>query len=116
MSTDLPEHVAKRVEYVSKYILNSTDDWLRVKREILTVLAPRHRSLFSRRHKTSKKHFLNDLEHEVMDFWETLTGVRLKMDPQNLHTSQDERPPRYWGLMELNKQRQMAARSKHEKD
>lgn len=112
---DLPENLKNRVRYVARYVLDSTDDWFTVKKELLQVLAPRDRALLSRRHKTSKKHFINDLERDLMIFWERLTSVRLKIDPEKLHTPLDERPPRYWALMELNKQRHETARTKHEK-
>lgn len=114
MPFDFPETLANRVHYVAKYIGDETTDWIRVKKELLNALAPKDRSFFSRRHKTSKKHFVNDFEKEVMKFWETLTGIQLQIDPQKLHTPQDERPPRHWALMELNKQRQEAARNKNE--
>jgi len=110
--TNIPCKILQKVEYVAKYIETSSDDWFRVKKELLATCAPKERAFFSRRHKTSKKHFLNDFELELIKTWKQLTGVELKVDPAKLHTPEDERPPRYWALMQLNKKRQEAANDK----
>lgn len=110
----IPSKILEKLEYVSKYVETSTDDWFRVKKELLTVCSPKERSFFSRRHKTSKKHFLNEFEKELITQWKQLTGVDLKVDDSKLHTPDDERPPRHWALMELNKKRQEAKNDKQE--
>lgn len=109
----IPPKILEKVQYVAKYVGNETTEWLRVKKEILAICAPKERAMFSRRHKTSKKHFLNDFERELIKTWKQLTGIDLTVDTDKLHTSQDERPPRYWALMELNKKRQEAANDKN---
>lgn len=101
--------ILEKLEYVSKYVGTETNDWIRVKKELLNTISPKLRSHFSRRHKTSKKHFLNDFEKELIKIWYGLTGVQLKIEDSRLHQASDERPPRYWALMELNKQRQEKA-------
>lgn len=112
-TSPIPEKILQKVQYVAKYVGSETDDWFRVKKEILAVCAPKERALFSRRHKTSKKHFLNDFERELIKIWNQETGVQLIVDSTKLHNTQDERPPRYWALMELNKKRQEAANDKN---
>ncbi len=97
------KRIFDKIEYASKYIENQTNDWFQVKKELLSIMSPKERSLFSRRHKTSKKHFINDFEKKVIEFWFSLTKVNLQIDDSKLHTSEDERPPRYWGLMKYNK-------------
>jgi hypothetical protein len=106
--TDLPLPILDKLRYVARYV-GEESDWIRVKKELLSVLAPKNRSLFSRRHKTSKKHFLNDFEKELIKTWKDMTGVELKIEESRLHKPSDERPPRYWALMQLNKHRQQEA-------
>lgn len=116
MKNDLvSEKVLEKIKYVASYIQNATDDWLDVKKQILITLRPEERKMFSRRHKTSKKHFLNEKELYIIEFWKEITGVCLKIEPEKLHTKTDERPPRYWGLFELNKKRKEEARIKNGK-
>jgi hypothetical protein len=110
--TDIPKKLLEKIEYAAKYIGSSTDDWFRVKKELLGSFSPKERALLSRRHKTSKKHFLNDFEAELITTWKGFTGVQLKVDETKLHKPEDERPPRHWALMQLNKQRQEAANDK----
>lgn len=110
----IPPRILEKVQYVAEYVGTATSDWLRVKKELLGVLAPKDRSFLSRRHKTSKKHFLNDFENELIKVWKQITGVDLTIAADKLHKPEDERPPRYWALMELNKQRQKAAHDKQQ--
>lgn len=95
----------KKIEYVAKYVGSSTTDWFRVKKELVLAFSPKERSLLSKRHATSKKFFLNDFEKSVIALWQTLTGICLQVDENFLHKPEDERPPRFWGLMLLNKKR-----------
>jgi hypothetical protein len=103
--------ILDKLYYVARYIGDQTTDWFRVKRELLCVLPPKARSFLSKRHKTSKKHFINDLELELIKSWKEITGIQLQVDDSRLHKSSDERPPRYWGLMEYNKKRQAAKKN-----
>lgn len=105
MTSKIPQNIEERICYVSRFVSTGTNDWFRVKKEILAVLAPKDRSYFSRRHKTSKKHFINEFELEVMKYWESVTKIKLEVDQEKLHTINDERPPRYWGLMKYNQDR-----------
>lgn len=109
MNSNIPENIAEKICYVTKFVGTSTNDWFRVKKEILGVLAPKERSNFSRRHKSSKKYFLNDFEQAVIDFWKEKTGIVLEVDQTKLHKFSDERPPRYWGLMKYNETRKKAS-------
>lgn len=103
--TKLSHPLLDKIQYIIRYVGTETDDWVRVKKQFLGVLPPKQRSLFSRRHKTSKKHFLNDFEKELITLWKEMTGVELKIDSDKLHQPSDERPPRYSALMALNEQR-----------
>lgn len=108
----LPEEIVQQIKYVANYVGTETTDWFAIKKEILGGLRPKTRSFFSRRHKTSKKHFINNNELEIMGFWKELTGTTLVVDEARLHKKEDERPPRSWALMEINKQRQLLAKNK----
>lgn len=111
----IDDEILEKITYVSKYIGNSTNNWVRVKREILLNLRPSHRKLFSKRHKTSKKHFLNDFEAQVIKFWQVLTGIVLVLEESQTHRAEDERPPRHWGLALYNKKRQEIANDRKQK-
>jgi len=104
-TTIIPTHILDKIQNVAKYVSRETSDWLKVKRELINSVKPSDRKLFSTRHKTSKKHTLNDFEKAIIQTWETLTGVTLILDPAKIHTKEDERPPRSWGLMLFNKTR-----------
>ncbi len=100
----------QQIRYVAAYIGTTCDDWFRVKKEIFWALNPKFRGQLSRRHKTSKKFFVNNFELELIKYWKTLTGVTLRIDESKLHTDSDLRQPRYWGLMEHNKIKKEKAR------
>lgn len=105
----IPDQVKKVIDFVVQYVDTSTSDWIRVKKELLINLPPPLRSLFSRRHKTSKKHFLNQMELDIIKEWQALTGVLLVIEDDKLHRDSDEKPPRYWHLKEINKKRKQEA-------
>lgn len=114
MTCQVPDSIVERIRYVARYIEDSSSDWFQVKKEILVNLRPRDRSFFSKRHKTSKKHFISPVELEVISLWKTITGIELQVDADRLHKPEDERPPRYSALMELNRLKIEKARLKHE--
>lgn len=115
MKNKLEKDICDKIHFVSRYVGTETEDWFAVKKEIFLTLNPKQRGLLSRRHKTSKKFYVNEFEMEIMKFWEGITGIKLKIDATLLHKASDERPGRYWALMELNKQRQLKANVKREK-
>ncbi len=57
---------------VSKYV--ETDDWLVIKRALVTVCPPALRAKFSRRHPITKKQLTNDFERSVAARWSEITG------------------------------------------
>lgn len=93
------------IDYVIEYVGNSSDDWFRIKKEIVKLFPPKERSSFSRRHYSTKKHFINDFEIDIMKYWKDKTGVELQVDETMLHPESWKRRPAGWGLAEYNKSR-----------
>lgn len=111
----MKQEIIEKIKYVAKYVGTETNDWIRVKKEILNTLPPKDRKFFSRRHKTSKKHFINDFEKEIIIFWKSLTGIELQIPEDKLHKKSDERPHRYWGLMKYNEERKKRKQNEQRK-
>lgn len=107
------------IQNVVHFVLNyaiSTSNWLSVKKEILWRLPISKRKEFSRRHYSSKKHTLNDLEKEIIAYWYDSTGIALTIPADKLHDTSWVRHTSGWGLRKYNRMRQKAAakRKKHE--
>lgn len=83
--TEIPDYILQRLEYVSKYLKGLTNDWLDVKKQLLSLTHCSYRQLFSRRHKTTKKHVLNDLEKAIIVEWKKITGDDLYLSPEKTH-------------------------------
>lgn len=111
----LEKEIVERIKFVARYVGSESNDWFRIKKELINTLKPHHRRLFSKRHKTSKKFFVNDHEKEIMTLWKVLTNTTLVIDSQKLHQPSDERPPRHWALMQLNNKRKEEKQKRLEK-
>lgn len=59
---------------VASYI--QTDNWLLIKRELLTLLSNDDRKNFSTRDVLTKKQKINAFEAIIIDKWEATTGTR----------------------------------------
>lgn len=94
----IPKDIKDNIDYVIKYAGDVADDWFEVKKQILSITDPKRRSLFSRRHYSTKKHILNDFDYKVIEYWQLKTGVKLKIDESKLHPKDWIRRPRGWGL------------------
>ncbi len=73
------------VDYVMSYVGDSTSDWLMVKKQVVFSVNNNLKRLFSRRHYSTKKHTLNDLEKRIISYWRDRTGVTLILDPLKTH-------------------------------
>lgn len=102
MTTDR-DYIFSLVNYVLLYAQNATD-WLLIKKELLLLCKPKHRSMFSRRHYSTKKHMLNDFEKEIIDYWKEKTGIELTIEPNMIHDINWIRKGHGWGLMKYNKE------------
>jgi len=101
----LEKKVKDIIDYAAEYIEDTTSDWFRVKKEIVNLLPPVNRSLFSRRHYSTKKQMINEFEREVMEYWYKKTGVRLVIDKNKLHDINWIQKPKGWALKKINEQR-----------
>ena len=110
MSTVLPQTLQERIRYVAAYVADSTDDWLRVKVEIMKAFPPKERKHFSKRHYSTKKHTLNDFDLLVMRFWKREVGVELVLNEDDKHPEDWEPKPVGWGLIEINESRKLLSK------
>lgn len=83
----LSELLIERITYVSQFIGDSTDNWNRIKLEIIHSLPAKQRrgTGIGVRHKQTKKFILTQTDVEIMNLWEELTGVKPVIDPKTLH-------------------------------
>ena len=102
----IPNNLKEIIDYVMEYVDGNSDEWFDIKKELLKLSPPKERSRFSRRHYSTKKHFINDFEREIMQYWEDSTGVELKIDESRLHPESWVKKPPGWGLAEFNKNRE----------
>lgn len=111
----LIEPIKKHIELVAKYVGSQSNDWLKIKKELVNNLKQEYRHHFSRRHKTSKKQIINDFEKEVMAYWKQITGITLTIDDSLLHKQEDERPPKHWAIFKINEERSRQKREREKK-
>ena len=74
----IPEKILQAIKEVAAYA-DSTDDWVRVKIEIMNRVPWQLRTNFSRRDQKTKEQWLNDFEKAVIEEWKKITGVELKI-------------------------------------
>lgn len=63
------------------------DDFLQLKKFLLKNINPDLRKNFSTRDYYSKKHSLNEFENEIINNYEKICGVKLKIHHDKLHTN-----------------------------
>jgi hypothetical protein len=107
MSNILSQSLKERIRYVASYVESSTDDWIRVKTEIVKLFPPKERKLFSRRHYSTKKHTINDFEELVIAFWKNEVGVDLILYEKDKHPDDWVKRPSGWALQIINEQRKL---------
>ena len=101
----IPENLKILIDYTISYVGDATNDWFRIKMEIINNFPPKYRKLFSRRHYSTKKHILNSFDKEVINYWKEKTGIVLWVDPEKLHPENWVQRPKGWRLIEINEQR-----------
>lgn len=95
----------KLIDYTILYVADTTNDWFKIKMEIINNFPPKWRGRFSRRHYSTKKHILNSFDWEIINYWEEKTGEKIFIDPNKLHPEDWKPKPRGWKLVEINEQR-----------
>lgn len=105
---DIPDNLKSKIDLVISYVGDFTNDWVRIKKELLNSLPWEERTRFSRRHPFTKKHSLNAFEELVMAYWKERTGVELVIPSEKLHDPNWVRRKRGWALVAINEDRKRA--------
>lgn len=108
---EIPVNILKNVNYVFQYA-GSSDDYLKVRSEIISRCSPWDRNEFHRRHYSTKKIILNDLDYAIIEYWEELTGRKVFIDEERLHPKDWQWRPHGWKFNEINKQRKAEKRAR----
>ncbi len=77
---DIPPRVRKELELIAEYVTDSTSRWMDVKVILLRSLPSSLRKNFSTRDPITKKQSLNNFERSLIDIYEGMTGIRLRLD------------------------------------
>lgn len=101
----IPDSLKVLIDYVISYVDGNSNDWFRIKMEIINRFPPSERSRFSRRHESSRKHVLNSFDRAVINYWENKTGSKLWIDPDKLHPKDWVQRPHGWKICEINEER-----------
>jgi len=78
MHKDDRDRILDQLRFVMTYV-GDNDDWVTVKKQILLGIPSSLRKNFSTRDSKTKEQWLNDFEQELINYYEQLTGVRLKV-------------------------------------
>ena len=70
----LPDYLKEKIDYVASYVQNNVTDWFLLKRIILQAIPGQYRKTvgLSKRHRSTKKMVLNDMDKEVIAYWPAL--------------------------------------------
>jgi hypothetical protein len=104
------------IDYVISYVGDSSNDWFRIKMEIISRSEYAERSLFSRRSQSNRKHIINSYEREVIKYWESQTGVVIWINPEKLQKDDWVRKYRGDSLKEINEERKKQKRERLERE
>lgn len=102
---DIPEYLKERINYVARYVGDSTTDWLVVKKQLFLNFPNKGRKLFSKRHACTKKQIPNKFDKLVMNYWKELTGVDLVLHESKLHDKNWTHKKKGWALQVFNEKR-----------
>ena len=72
-------NVKEAVAFVHSYAGGITE-WKVLKKELLRLLPPNQRKLFSTRDPSTKKQIVNDFEKSVIGCWKEITGSLLYLE------------------------------------
>jgi len=75
---DMSHRVLEELAIISTYGMKG-DDWMMVKKQLLLSLPASLRKNFSTRHPQTKKQSINEFEASLIDIYEGMTGVRLRL-------------------------------------
>ena len=75
---DVPQRVLEELAIISAYGMEG-NDWMLVKKQLLLSLPASLRKNFSTRHSQTKKQAINEFEASLIDIYEGMTGVKLRL-------------------------------------
>lgn len=103
---NIPDNLKILIDDVIAYVGSETNDWMRIKTELIKSLPWEERTRFSRRHHSTKKQTPNGFDELVMAYWTLRTGVQPVILPEKLHDPvRDARNKKGWGLSAFNENR-----------
>lgn len=102
---EIPVNLKARIDIVISYVGDTTNDWLRVKKELINSFAKEDRKLFSARHPCTKKQTPNAFDESVIAYWKEVTGVELVISPDKLHDAEWVHKKKGWALVAINEER-----------
>src|SRR5574337_2117090 len=102
---DIPDNLKERIDMVIAYVGDFTDDWLRIKKELINSFPRNQRHLFSLRHECTKKQIPNAFDESVMAYWKSKTGVEPVIAPDKLHDPDWIQRKKGWALTIINEER-----------
>tara|TARA_B100000949_G_C13993446_1_gene330157 strand:- start:24 stop:263 length:240 start_codon:yes stop_codon:yes gene_type:complete len=75
---DVPQRILEELAIISAYGMEG-NDWMLVKKQLLLSLPSSLRKNFSTRHPQTKKQTVNEFEASLIDIYEGMTGVKLRL-------------------------------------
>ena len=75
---DIPEKILEELVFLAD-LGHAGDNWMPVKKHLLKSIPSSMRKKFSTRDPKTKKQSLNNFETTVIDRYETMTGIRLRL-------------------------------------
>ena len=78
----LPHDVDDALKLVHQYA-PELREWIEIKKQVIKLLSPASRTLFSRRHPVTKLQMTNDFELTVAEKWADLTGESVVFTKQH---------------------------------
>ena len=97
----IPEYMLAVMDDVHLFASECTD-YLSIRKEIISLMAPKYRTLFKRRHYCTRLPVITEFDHMVIDMWKTRYGTSLVIDSTRVHPKDWAWKPRYHGLHQYN--------------
>ena len=76
---NIPQKVLQELKTIASYD-DVGDDWIRVKKHLLLCMPSHLRTYFSTRHSQTKKQHINEFEARLIDIYEDMTGITLRIN------------------------------------
>ena len=78
----IPPRVREELESIAEYVADDAPRWMNIKVILLRSLPSDLRKNFSTRDPITKKQSLNDFERSLIDIYEGMTGIKLRLDDE----------------------------------